>query len=68
MQGEEVMVYKNPIICPDNCKKLTDWDRLENLVDVEDGFLMKAFQPFLTKPNTSETTDKPTLYEELVFI
>lgn len=62
-----VTAQKYPIICPDDCKKITDWDRLENLVDVEDGFLMKAFQPFLAEPTEKvaiEVVEKPTLFEE----
>lgn len=68
MEDKEVIVYKQPIVCPDKCKRVTDCDRLENLVDVDDGYLMKAFQPFLTETKFVETTDKPTLYEELAIV
>lgn len=63
-EDKELLVYKYPIVCPDYCKKLTDWDRLENLVDVEDGFLMKAFQPLFTEPKTADNTEKPSLFEQ----
>lgn len=57
---------KHPLICPDRLVKITDWDRLENLVDVEDGFLMRAFAPFLTEQNPSaEKPEKLSLFEEI---
>lgn len=66
IKQKEMALQKNPIICPDDCKKITDWDRLENLVDIEDGFFMKAFQPFLIEPKPPEQTEQPTLFQELV--
>lgn len=64
--GNELIVHKQSIVCPDKCRRVTDCDRLENLVNVDDGYLMKAFQPFLTETKFLETTKKPTLYEQSV--
>lgn len=55
---------KYPIVCSDDCKTITQWDNLENLVDVKDGFLMAAMQPFLTELKVPEKLEKPTLFEE----
>lgn len=57
--------YKLPIICPDYYRRPTQWDKLENLVDVSDGFLMKAFEPFLKQENRSvvEEERKPGLFQ-----
>ncbi|KAJ8968454.1 hypothetical protein NQ314_002293 [Rhamnusium bicolor] len=56
--------YKYPVVCTDECKKPTDMDKLENLVDTTDGFLMLAFNEyFIEKPQKSEP--KPiTLFEK----
>ncbi|XP_018570700.1 gamma-tubulin complex component 5-like [Anoplophora glabripennis] len=57
--------YKYPVICTDECKKPTEFDKLENLVDTSDGFLMLAFEDyFVEKPEPPKQEDK-TLFEKV---
>ncbi|KAG5864882.1 hypothetical protein JTB14_036711 [Gonioctena quinquepunctata] len=57
--------YKYPVVCTEDCKKPTEMDKLENLVDTSDGFLMYAFEDYLTeKPKEIEPV-KLTLFEKI---
>lgn len=60
--------YKFPSTCPDDCTFPTDMDRIENVVDATDGFLMAAFKRYLVVPSKTRKLAKTTLYETYVII
>lgn len=52
-----------PVVGTEICKTNPEVQKLENLVDVEDGFLMIAFADFfIKKPTTSESKKRISLY------
>lgn len=61
-QQPRVLTVKHPIISSDNSKNATEMDKLENLVDTNNGFLMKAFEEFFyeIKQDVEETEKKMT--------
>ncbi|KAI4454640.1 gamma tubulin complex protein [Holotrichia oblita] len=51
-KGEsDELQFKFPAICPDHCKYPTEMDKLENLVDTSDGFLMLALKNYFVQEN-----------------
>lgn len=59
--------YKYPATCLDYCKYPTEFDRLENMVDTSDGFLISSFEGYFSsrhKATSSEIT-KATLFEQI---
>ncbi|CAH1155298.1 unnamed protein product [Phaedon cochleariae] len=61
----ENVKYKCPVVCTEECKTTTEMDKLENLVDTTDGFLMLAFEDyFIEKPIKQEKT-KLSLFEKI---
>ena len=60
--NDNVPVYKFPAISLDYCRIPTERDRLENLVDTTDGFLMLAFQHFFVEKADVETNMKESMY------
>ncbi|KAJ8956277.1 hypothetical protein NQ318_015013 [Aromia moschata] len=59
-------LFKYPVVCTDQCQRPTDMDKLENLVDTSDGFLMLAFKDyFVRRPEKEEAEGEPTLFEKL---
>lgn len=64
-QGPRMLTLKHPIISANKCKTVTDMDKLENLVDTNNGFLMKAFKDFffVNKENVECKPKIMTLFE-----
>lgn len=58
--------YKYPVICTDECKKPTEFDKLENLVDTSDGFLMLAFEDYFVEKAEPPAQKDETLFEKYV--
>lgn len=58
--------YKYPVICTDECKKPTEFDKLENLVDTSDGFLMLAFDEYFVERSEPPKQEEETLFEKYV--
>ncbi|KAF5297036.1 hypothetical protein FQA39_LY12250 [Lamprigera yunnana] len=58
-------VFVFPAVCSDECKYHTEMDKLENLVDISDGFLVKAFESYFTKQPEPKQVIKETLYERI---
>lgn len=58
---------KFPATCKDHCKYSTNFDKLENLIDTSDGFLMTAFEDFFMKNDEEDEIKKErrTLFEEI---
>lgn len=56
--------YKYPVICTDECKKPTEFDKLENLVDTSDGFLMLAFEDYFIEKTEPPAQEDETLFEK----
>ncbi|XP_031330439.1 gamma-tubulin complex component 5-like isoform X2 [Photinus pyralis] len=54
-----------PVGCPDECKYPTEMDKLENLVDTGDGFLIKAFAAYFVKRPQEVTVCEPSLFEKV---
>lgn len=62
-------VYRFPAMCSDFCKYTTEMDRLENLVDVSDSFLMSAYRSFYVTEDEAQTESKtPKLHERISLI
>ncbi|KAH1019005.1 gamma-tubulin complex component 5 [Dendroctonus ponderosae] len=58
--------YIFPVVETGICRSSLDMQKQENLVDVEDGFLMAVFADFFgTKPEIEPTKSEPTLYEKI---
>lgn len=65
IEEKAVEVFKFPATCVDHCKYPTELDRLENLVDVSDGFLLNAFEDFFfEKPQNDKKKSKMSLFEK----
>lgn len=66
-QGPRMLTLKHPIISANKCKTVTDMDKLENLVDTNNGFLMKAFKDFffVNKENVECKPKIMTLFERI---
>ncbi|XP_044764094.1 LOW QUALITY PROTEIN: gamma-tubulin complex component 5-like [Coccinella septempunctata] len=66
-QEPNILTVKHPIISVDNCRKATEMDKLENLVDTNNGFLMKAFENFcfVNKQNVESGGTTMTLLERI---
>ncbi|KAK4877879.1 hypothetical protein RN001_010385 [Aquatica leii] len=54
-----------PGLGPDDCKYYTEMDKLENLVDTSDGFLMKAFESYFVKKPEKNDVEIETLYSRI---
>lgn len=52
-----------PIVCPDDCKTFTEFDKLENLIDTSDEFLMKAFESYFKPTPKPKIKEKQSLYK-----
>ncbi|XP_074035449.1 gamma-tubulin complex component 5 [Leptinotarsa decemlineata] len=59
------MKYKYPVVCTEDCKKPTEMDKLENLVDTTDGFLMYAFEDYFIEQPKKIQPLQLTLYEKI---
>ncbi|KRT82373.1 hypothetical protein AMK59_3862, partial [Oryctes borbonicus] len=57
--------FKFPAICPDYCKYPTEMDKLENLLDTSDGFLMTAFKSYFIEYPQKELPKEKSLYERI---
>ncbi|KAJ8916483.1 hypothetical protein NQ315_000125 [Exocentrus adspersus] len=60
--------YKYPVVCTDECGQPTDMDKLENLVDTTDGFLMLAFEDYLVDKPAPIAKPEQTLFEKVAGI
>lgn len=60
--------YKYPVICTDECRMPTEFDKLENLVDTSDGFLMLAFEDYFVKKSEPLMQKEETLFEKYVVL
>lgn len=56
--------FKFPAICPDHCKYPTEMDKLENLVDTSDGFLMLALKNYFIAGNEEPPPKLKPLYQK----
>lgn len=56
--------HKYPVIWSENDKKPVEMDKLDNLVDTTDGFLMLAFEDFLFEETEREEKVEPLLFEK----
>ncbi|KAK5638877.1 hypothetical protein RI129_013172 [Pyrocoelia pectoralis] len=54
-----------PVGCPDECKYPTEMDKLENLVDTGDGFLIKAFEAYFVKRKKEAKVYERSLFERI---
>ncbi|GJQ85078.1 hypothetical protein Trydic_g3734 [Trypoxylus dichotomus] len=61
----EEFSFKFPAICPDSCKYPTEMDKLGNLLDTNDGFLMTAFKSYFVEAPQKELRTEKTLYEKI---
>ncbi|CAH1956605.1 unnamed protein product [Acanthoscelides obtectus] len=57
--------YKNPIILDGRDKDFSDMEKLENLVDISDGFLMAAFEDFFIDKPTQDEHPGFSLFEKV---
>lgn len=60
---ETELQYKYPVIWCEGPEKNAEMNKLENLVDTTDGFLMLAFEDFFVEKREEVEEDKPTLFE-----
>ncbi|XP_072394670.1 gamma-tubulin complex component 5 [Diabrotica undecimpunctata] len=63
LEGE--ISYKFPVIWSDDISQPTEMDKLENLVDTSDGFLMLAFEDYFKSEETHQKSEEITLYEKI---
>ncbi|VEN43416.1 unnamed protein product [Callosobruchus maculatus] len=57
--------YKNPVIPDGSNSNYTDMEKLENLVDMSDGFLMVAFEEFFIEKPTHDVPTDLSLFEKV---
>lgn len=62
--GENSLHYKYPVIWTENAEKPIEMDKLENLVDTSDGFLMLAFKDYLFEKPEEVEKIKPSLFDQ----
>lgn len=56
--------YKYPLIWSENSQKPVEMDKLENLVDTTDEFLMLAFEDYLFEKNEETEVIRTSLFEQ----
>ncbi|XP_057669823.1 gamma-tubulin complex component 5 [Diorhabda carinulata] len=61
----EEISYKFPVISSDDCSKPTEMDKLDNLVDTTDGFLMLAFEDYFKYDKEEVEPKKRSLFEKI---
>ncbi|KAK9884203.1 hypothetical protein WA026_005156 [Henosepilachna vigintioctopunctata] len=67
IEHQKALVIKYPIINSEKCKQIVEMDKLENLVDTNDSFLMEAFAEFISKEESLKES-KPhdmTLFDRI---
>lgn len=62
LNGNAILDEDFPVVCPDDCKTFTEFDKLENLIDTSDEFLMKAFESFFVRTEKPKSKEKESLY------
>ncbi|KAL3270449.1 hypothetical protein HHI36_021000 [Cryptolaemus montrouzieri] len=67
MEPPKVLAFKYPVISSEMCKKPTEMDKLDNLVDINNSFLMEAFADFFYEPksNIGEYNKNMTLFDRI---
>lgn len=63
-EDEVDVQYKYPLIWSENSQKPIEMDKLENLVDTTDEFLMLAFEDYMFEKNEKVEVIETTLFEK----